>query len=70
VGVGVVVEVTVVPFTVRIKSQMHLLINSRTEAANQRRGSEWEQIKILFKNSAYESNFTQAPPQTSLAKST
>jgi hypothetical protein len=34
------------------------------------RGSEWELIKILFKNSAYEPNFTQTPPQASLAKST
>jgi hypothetical protein len=33
-------------------------------------GSEWEPIKILFKNSAYEPNFTHAPPQASLAKST
>jgi hypothetical protein len=34
------------------------------------RGSEWETIKILFKNSAYEPDFTRAPPQASLAKST
>jgi hypothetical protein len=34
------------------------------------RGSEWEPIKILFKNSAYEPNFTRAPPQASLAKFT
>jgi hypothetical protein len=33
-------------------------------------GSEWELIKILFKNSAYEPDFTRAPPQASLAKST
>jgi hypothetical protein len=33
-------------------------------------GSEWEPIKILFKNSAYESKFTRAPPQASLAKFT
>jgi hypothetical protein len=33
-------------------------------------GSEWEPIKILFKNSAYEPNFTCAPPQASLAKFT
>jgi hypothetical protein len=33
-------------------------------------GSEWEPIKILFKNSAYEPKFTRAPPQASLAKST
>jgi hypothetical protein len=32
------------------------------------RGSEWEPIKILFKNSAYEPDFTHAPPQASLAK--
>jgi hypothetical protein len=32
-------------------------------------GSEWEPIKILFKNSAYEPNFTHAPPHASLAKS-
>jgi hypothetical protein len=32
--------------------------------------SEWEQIKILFKNSAYEPDFTRAPPQASLAKFT
>jgi hypothetical protein len=32
-------------------------------------GSEWEPIKILFKNSAYEPNFTRTPPQASLAKS-
>jgi hypothetical protein len=32
--------------------------------------SEWEPIKILFKNSAYEPDFTQAPPQASLAKPT
>jgi hypothetical protein len=25
-------------------------------------GSEWESIKILFKNSAYEPDFTLAPP--------
>jgi hypothetical protein len=34
------------------------------------RESEWELIKILFKNSAYEPDFTRAPPQASLAKST
>jgi hypothetical protein len=34
------------------------------------RGSEWEPIKILFKNSAYEPDFTRAPPQASLAKFT
>jgi hypothetical protein len=34
------------------------------------RGSEWELIKIVFKNSAYEPDFTRAPPQASLAKST
>jgi hypothetical protein len=28
--------------------------NWRTEAANQKGGSEWEPIKNLFKNSAYE----------------
>jgi hypothetical protein len=33
-------------------------------------GSEWEPIKILFKNSAYEADFTHAPPQASLAKFT
>jgi hypothetical protein len=33
-------------------------------------GCEWEPIKILFKNSAYEPDFTRAPPQASLAKST
>jgi hypothetical protein len=33
-------------------------------------GSEWEPIKILFKNSAYELDFTRAPPQASLAKFT
>jgi hypothetical protein len=33
-------------------------------------GSEWELIKILFKNSSYEPDFTRAPPQASLAKST
>jgi hypothetical protein len=33
-------------------------------------GSEWEPIKILFKNSAYEPNFTHAPLQASLAKFT
>jgi hypothetical protein len=38
--------------------------------ANQRGGSEWEPIKTLFKNSAYEPNFTRTPPQDSLAKST
>jgi hypothetical protein len=39
--------------------------------ANQRGGgSEWESIKILFKNSAYEPNFTRAPPQASLVKFT
>jgi hypothetical protein len=30
--------------------------------------SEWEPIKILFKNSAYEPDFTCAPPQASIAK--
>jgi hypothetical protein len=34
------------------------------------RGGEWEPIKILFKNSANEPNFTRTPPQASLAKST
>jgi hypothetical protein len=34
------------------------------------RGSEWEPIKNLFKISAYEPDFTRAPPQTSLAKFT
>jgi hypothetical protein len=33
-------------------------------------GSEWEPIKVLFKNSAYEPKFTRAPPQASLAKFT
>jgi hypothetical protein len=33
-------------------------------------GSEWEPIKILFKNSAYEPKFTRAHPQASLAKFT
>jgi hypothetical protein len=33
-------------------------------------GSEWEPIKILFKNSAYEADFTRAPLQASLAKFT
>jgi hypothetical protein len=33
-------------------------------------GSEWELIKILFKNLAYAPDFTRAPPQASLAKST
>jgi hypothetical protein len=33
-------------------------------------GSELEPIKILFKNSAYEPNFTRAPPQAFLAKFT
>jgi hypothetical protein len=42
----------------------------RTETVNQRGGSEWEPIKILFKNSAYEPKFTRAPPQASLAKFT
>jgi hypothetical protein len=37
---------------------------------NQRGGSEWEPIKILFKNSAYETDFTRAPLQASLAKFT
>jgi hypothetical protein len=36
----------------------------------ERGGSEWEPIKILFKNSAYEPKFTRAPPQASLAKFT
>jgi hypothetical protein len=35
-----------------------------------RGGSEWEPIKILFKNSAYESDFTRKPSHASLAKST
>jgi hypothetical protein len=34
------------------------------------RGSEWEPIKILFKNSDYEPDFARAPPQDSLAKPT
>jgi hypothetical protein len=34
------------------------------------RGSEWEPIKILFKNLASEPDFTRAPPQASLAKFT
>jgi hypothetical protein len=34
----------------------------------ERVGSEWELIKILFKNSAYEPDFTRALPQASLAK--
>jgi hypothetical protein len=38
--------------------------------ANQRGGSEWDPIKILFKNSTYEPDFTRTPPQASLAKST
>jgi hypothetical protein len=33
-------------------------------------GSEWEPIKILFKNSAYEPKFIRAAPQASLAKFT
>jgi hypothetical protein len=33
-------------------------------------GSEWEPIKILFKNSAYEPKCTRAPPQACLAKFT
>jgi hypothetical protein len=35
-----------------------------------REGDEWEPIKIIFKNSAYEPDFTCAPPQPSLAKPT
>jgi hypothetical protein len=38
--------------------------------ANQRGESEWEPIKILFKNSAYEPDFTRTPSQASLVKST
>jgi hypothetical protein len=33
-------------------------------------GSEWGPVKILFKNSAYELDFTHATPQASHAKST
>jgi hypothetical protein len=33
-------------------------------------GSEWEPVKILFKNSAYEPDFTRALLQASLAKFT
>jgi hypothetical protein len=33
-------------------------------------GSEWEPIKILFRNSAYEPDFTRAPPQACRAKFT
>jgi hypothetical protein len=36
----------------------------------ERGGSEWEPIKILLKNSAYEPKTTRRPPCTSLAKST
>jgi hypothetical protein len=36
----------------------------------ERGGSEWESIKILLKNSAYEPDLTRAPLQASLAKST
>jgi hypothetical protein len=36
----------------------------------ERGGSEWEPIKVLFKNSTYEPDFTRSPPQASLAKST
>jgi hypothetical protein len=39
-------------------------------SGEQERGSEWEPIKILFKNSAYEPDFTRALPQASLAKPT
>jgi hypothetical protein len=53
-----------------IKTRTGSDATSRTETANQRGGSEWEPIKILFKNTAYEPNFTRAPPQASLAKFT
>jgi hypothetical protein len=38
--------------------------------ANLGGGSEWEPIKILFKNLAYEPDFTHVPAQASLAKPT
>jgi hypothetical protein len=51
-----------------------LVLRLRNDEAPIRRtregGSEWEPIKILFKNSAYEPDFTRAPLQASLAKST
>jgi flagella basal body P-ring formation protein FlgA len=51
----------------------HKLIIIRCEGPKRQTregGSEWEPIKILFKNSAYEPDFTRAPLQASLAKFT
>jgi hypothetical protein len=59
--------------TILISPMLHLLppliLKDRT-GEPEGGWSEWEPIKILFKNSAYEPNFTRAPTQASLAKFT
>jgi hypothetical protein len=65
-------EIRIKVFSTRLPLWLHGMNwrRWRTETANQRGGSEWEPIKITFKNSAYEPNFTRVPPQAFLAKPT
>jgi hypothetical protein len=59
---------------IRDVSSSPVYSNPRVSEGPKRRtregGSEWEPIKILFKNSAYEPKFTRAPQRASLAKFT
>jgi hypothetical protein len=57
--------------TLKLAGIRYLLQNVKDRNGEPERGeSEWEPIKILFKNSAYEPDFTRAPPQASLVKFT
>jgi hypothetical protein len=56
-------------FSNRTKEEVEGTVKDRN-GEPERGGSEWEPIKILFKNSAYEPDFTCAPPQASVAKFT
>jgi hypothetical protein len=68
------VGLTGFPYLREAKSNRRGLTGFRNREGPKQRtregGSEWEQIKILFKNSAYETDFTRAPPHASLAKFT
>jgi hypothetical protein len=58
-------------FVFIVRMQGYLAVSSEGPIRRTREGgSEWEPIKILFKNSANEPDFTRAPPQASLAKFT
>jgi hypothetical protein len=58
------------PMEVRLDVQQLLTsVHPKEPKRRTREGrGEWEPIKILLKNSAYEPDFTRAPPQAYLAK--